>query len=52
MHKYIQYIYINTYFISTDLIYHATESSTSGEGSPTLPRRSFHRKRDRNVNQR
>ncbi|XP_069192476.1 cell adhesion molecule Dscam2 isoform X3 [Procambarus clarkii] len=30
-----------------NLIYHAAESSTSTEASPTLPRRSFHRKRER-----
>ncbi|KAK7084277.1 hypothetical protein SK128_009904 [Halocaridina rubra] len=29
-----------------NLIYHAAESSTSTEASPTLPRRSFHRKRE------
>ncbi|XP_037800306.1 Down syndrome cell adhesion molecule-like protein Dscam2, partial [Penaeus monodon] len=32
-----------------NLIYHAAESSTSTEASPTLPRRSFHRKRERSV---
>ena len=50
--KKIHIILLTLYYYSLlfpDLIYHAAESSTSTEASPTLPRRSFHRKRERSV---